>query len=68
MSRKKSIDKHILQIVEEATAYHTYKDLVDMAPDKSTIMRKILAEVPSVCSIDIKTYTLQYPKEFTADL
>lgn len=30
-----------------------------MAPDKNTIMRTILAEVPAVCSINIEPYILE---------
>lgn len=56
---KKSVDKQLRHMIEGSTAYDTYKDLMDMAPDKNTIMT-ILAELQSVCSIYIKEYILQH--------
>lgn len=46
MFLNKSVKDNLLQTIEGVTAYDTYKELVDIAPDKSCIVRTFLAEVP----------------------
>ena len=57
---KKSVTSSLLQMVEDKSAYITHKELVDMAPNKSSIMRAILAEATDVSTHDIKAYVVQH--------
>ena len=56
---KKSVDPNLLQMVEDKSAYITYKALSDMAPDKSFIMRTILSEASEVSTHDMKSYVIE---------
>lgn len=47
-------------MIEGSTTYDTFKDLVDMAPDKSSIIRATLFEVPLLCIIDMEEYVLEH--------
>ena len=47
-------------MVEDKSACITYKELVDMAPEKCSIMRAILAEATDVSTNDIKAYVVQH--------
>lgn len=60
MVLKKIVKDNILQMIEGSSAFETYKDLVYMAPDKSSIMRKILAEVLPVCTIYLEAYVMEH--------
>lgn len=57
---KQSVKDNLWQLIEETTAFETYKDLVDMASDKISMMRAILAEVPYVCTIGMEAYVLEH--------
>lgn len=57
---EKNFDTHLLKMIEGTSAFETYKDIVDKAPEKNIIMRTILTEVPLVCSIDIEAYILSH--------
>lgn len=48
MFLKKGVNVNLLQMIKNPSAYETYKDLVDMTPHKSSIVRAILAEVRNV--------------------
>lgn len=60
MFLRKSVDMNLQQMIEGATAYETYKDIVDMALGRDTVMRTILAEVPLVCTKDIRAYVIEH--------
>lgn len=62
MLLKKSVNVNLLQIIEETAAHETYKDLVEMAPDRNAIIRSILAEVPLVCAADIEAYVVEHQR------
>lgn len=51
---------NLLKMIEGATANDTNKDLVDMAPEKSSIMISILAGVPIVSTVEMETYVLEH--------
>lgn len=60
MFTKKTVDKHLLHIIEVASSYENYKDLVKTAPEKNIIMKTVLAEAPEKCSVEIESYILSH--------
>lgn len=57
---KKSVNSILLQMIEDKSAYITFKELVYMAPEKSFIMRAILAEATDVSTNDKKLYVEEH--------
>lgn len=56
----KSVESNLLHMVEGKVAYETYEELVDMAPNKSSIVWAILAEAPAVITPDMQAYVLAH--------
>lgn len=56
----KTVKDNLLQMIEGDTAFDTYKELFKMAPDKSNIIRSLLAKVLIVGSIDVQEYVLEH--------
>lgn len=46
MFLKKIVKENLLQMIEGATAFDSSKELVDITPDTSKIIRSILSEIP----------------------
>lgn len=60
MFMKKSVDKNLLQVIEGTTANDSYRNLVEMAPEKNTTMRKKIVEALEVCSVEMESYVLEH--------
>lgn len=60
MFLKKSVNTHLLQMIESDNAFETFKGLVDMAPDKSAILRAIIGEVPNLSTHDMQEYVVKH--------
>lgn len=57
---KRCMEPSLLQMVECESAYETYMELTQMAPDRDAIQRALLEEVKEVRSHDIKAYVLSH--------
>lgn len=60
MFLKKSVSTNLLQMIESSNTYETYTELVDMPPDKSSIVRSVLAEIPNFAAHNMQAYVFEH--------